>query len=122
RGPRRSAVDAEFGEPLLPASSEAGPRKIGWATPGVSAYLGGTFGAQLANNALQVVLPLHLMQLAHSASIVGFATGLTTATDALGALLRGALGARDKPKPLLSGATSVRAGAPTDSAGSDLAG
>lgn len=76
--------------------------------PQVGAYLAGTFGARVANNALQVTLPLILLQSSNSPSAVGFVTALTTALDTTGTLLGGWLCSLLHPRKLLILSTSVR--------------
>ena len=75
----------------------------------IRAYLMGTFGSQVANNALQVTLPLLVLQLSDSLSAVAFITALTTAVDTGGTLLGGWFSGRLHPRMLLIVSTAIRA-------------
>jgi len=86
-----------------PAAPDAAPPAKTWH------YLVGVFMGQVANNALQVALPLVLLKITSSLSTVGFATAMAAAMDAAGTLIGGRLAARVHPKKLLAGAAAARA-------------
>ncbi|HEX4047040.1 MAG TPA: MFS transporter, partial [Elusimicrobiota bacterium] len=99
--PRRARTPAagEPSEPPVPASAK-GPRLGG--------YLSGTFGAQLASNALQVTMPLLFLKLTGSAATAAFAVTIGSAFDAAGTLIGGWLTDRVRAKPVLIGTTIAR--------------
>ncbi len=85
--------------------SGSGPRK---APRGVRAYVAGTFGAQLANNALQVTLPLLLIQVSGPAA-AAWVTGVSTLLDTAGTLVGGWLSTRASPAKVLVVSSLARA-------------
>jgi dTMP kinase len=101
--PRRAAHEASSeGSPVPPAPSAPKPAaKLG-------GYLAGTFGAQLASNALQVTMPLLFLKLTGSAAAAAFAVTIGSALDATGTLVGGWLTDRVRAKPVLVGTTVAR--------------
>ena len=105
--PAALANGASDGENSVPTAASAAPN----AAPPAKTwhYLAGVFMGQVANNALQVALPLVLLKITSSLSTVGFATAMAAAMDAAGTLIGGRLAARVHPKKLLAGAAAGRA-------------
>jgi len=92
---------------LKPApSSSAEATEI---SPKVWAFFVGTFATEFASKALQVTLPLLLLQFAKSLSAVGFITALTAGVDTSGTLVGGWLCDRLQARTLLVAATAMRA-------------
>ncbi|MFI5347389.1 MAG: dTMP kinase, partial [Elusimicrobiota bacterium] len=104
-GPAVSGADSTGVRPtgLTPAPKSASPRLAG--------YLGGTFGAQLASNALQVTMPLLFLKMTGSAAAAAFAVTIGSALDAAGTLVGGWLTDRVRAKPVLIGTTIARGAA-----------
>ncbi len=99
--PRRTPAAPAAEQPAPPAPPSAkGPR--------LSGYLSGTFGAQLASNALQVTMPLLFLKLTGSAATAAFAVTIGSAFDAAGTLVGGWLTDRVRAKPVLIGTTIAR--------------
>ena len=99
--PRRAAAEPAGEHPAPPAPpSSKGPRLGG--------YLSGTFGAQLASNALQVTMPLLFLKLTGSVASTAFAVTIGSAFDAAGTLVGGWLTDRVRAKPVLIGTTIAR--------------
>ena len=99
--PRRTQAEPAGEHPAPPAPPSAkGPRLTG--------YLSGTFGAQLASNALQVTMPLLFLKLTGSAATAAFAVTIGSAFDAAGTLVGGWLTDRVRAKPVLIGTTIAR--------------
>jgi dTMP kinase len=102
------------------AAPAAAPRRwyslLSKPTPGprgprLAGYLGGTFGAQLASNALQVTMPLLFLKITGSAATAAFAVTIGSAFDAAGTLVGGWLTDRVRAKPVLIGTTIARGAA-----------
>ncbi|MDE2491322.1 MAG: dTMP kinase [Elusimicrobia bacterium] len=100
-----------------PASEKAddaappAPRTPAAPAPRLWGYLSGTFGAQLASNALQVSMPLLFLKMTGSASHAAFAVFAGAAADALGTRVGGNLVDRHGAKKVLLGTTLVRGAA-----------
>jgi hypothetical protein len=79
--------------------------------PRLAPFLGGTFLAQVASNALQVTMPLLILQVTGSAATAAFAATASSAVDAFGTLIGGRLTDRFGSKPVLVGTTIARGAA-----------
>jgi len=102
----RAPVRASFvssGRPTPPVPPAAAPR--------LAAFLGGTFLAQVASNALQVTMPLLILQLTGSGAVAAFAATLSSLIDAAGTILGGRLIDRFGSKPVLIATTLARGAA-----------
>ncbi len=99
--PRVSAAAERLGPPAPPAPSA---RRL-------APFLGGTFLAQVASNALQVTMPLLILAVTGSAAAAAFAATLSSAFDAAGTLLGGRLVDRFGSKAVLIGTTIARGAA-----------
>ena len=78
---------------------------------GAWAFIGGTFGAQLANKTLQATLPLLLYHASGSLLVTTWVLGGTALLDMLGVQLGGRLSDRYSAKAVLVGSSWVRAAA-----------
>ncbi len=98
---------------LAPSSALRSPRPEPPAAKGprLAPFLGGTFLAQLASNALQVTMPLLLLQASGSAAVAAFSAAASSAVDAAGTLVGGRLVDRFGAKPVLLATTLVRGAA-----------
>lgn len=81
------------------------------ATPRLAPFLGGTFLAQVASNALQVTMPLLILQVTGSAATAAFSATLSSAFDAAGTIVGGKLVDRFGSKTVLVGTTIARGAA-----------
>jgi len=81
------------------------------SSPRLTGYLSGTFGAQLASNALQVTMPLLFLKITGSAAAAAFAVTIGSAFDAAGTLAGGWLTDRVRARPVLIGTTLARGAA-----------
>lgn len=95
----RGVAAAERAESPVPAPARLAP------------FLGGTFGAQVASNALQVLMPLLILQVSGSAAAAAFAATVSSAFDAAGTILGGKLVDRVGSKRVLVATTIVRGAA-----------
>ncbi|MBI3565052.1 MAG: dTMP kinase [Elusimicrobia bacterium] len=125
-GVEADAVRADFADGARPAASETEPVLAAGTTPRASGltpatpsapkprlrgFLAGTFGAQLASNALQVTMPLLFLKITGSAAAAAFAVTIGSAFDAAGTLVGGWLTDRVRAKPVLLGTTLARGAA-----------
>ena len=113
-GAESSADDAPaaaFSQPATPAPSGLAPAAPRPSSPRLTGYLTGTFGAQLASNALQVTMPLLFLKITGSAAAAAFAVTIGSALDAAGTLVGGWLTDRVRAKPVLIGTTVARGAA-----------
>ena len=99
-GLSRRSVVAATDRPQPPAPPAASVR--------LAPFLGGTFLAQVASNALQVTMPLLLLQVSGSAALAAFAATASSAVDALGTVVGGKMTDRLGAKPVLVATTVVR--------------
>ncbi|MDE2143532.1 MAG: dTMP kinase [Elusimicrobia bacterium] len=99
------------GEASAPRPSGLAPAPNAPASPRLRGYLGGTFGAQLAGNALQVTMPLLFLKITGSAAGAALAVTIGSALDATGTLVGGWLTDRVRAKPVLIGTTIARGAA-----------
>jgi len=90
---------------LVPSAPAAPPSG---RAPSLWGYLSGTFGAQLASNALQVTMPLLFLKMTGSAAHAAFAVTIGSFFDAGGAWLGGGLTDRFGAKPVLLATTVAR--------------
>jgi len=113
---RPESVEApEFGfarEPLAANDSvSAGRSEPAPPSPRLAPFLGGTFLAQVASNALQVTMPLLVLQITGSAFAAAFSATASSVFDAAGTILGGKLTDRFGSKPVLIGTTVARGAA-----------
>lgn len=114
---RAASVEApEFGfmrEPLAaPFPADAAVRRApAPPAPRLAPFLGGTFLAQVASNALQVTMPLLVLQITGSASAAAFAATASAVFDAAGTVVGGKLTDRFGSKAVLIGTTIARGAA-----------
>lgn len=101
--PSARAASAAPDRPMPPVPPAASPR--------LAPFLGGTFLAQVASNALQVTMPLLILQVSGSAATAAFSAVLSSAFDAAGTIVGGRLTDRFGSKPVLVGTTIARGAA-----------
>lgn len=97
----RAAAAADRPTPPVPPAS----------APRLAPFLGGTFLAQVASNALQVTMPLLILQVTGSAATAAFAATVSSAFDAAGTIVGGRLVDRFGSKPVLVSTTIARGAA-----------
>ncbi|MDP3542361.1 MAG: dTMP kinase [Elusimicrobiota bacterium] len=102
---------AEAPARLSPASPVSGRRAPAPAAPRLAPFLGGTFLAQVASNALQVTMPLLILQVTGSAATAAFSAVLSSVFDAAGTFVGGRLTDRFGSKRVLVTTTIVRGAA-----------
>lgn len=125
-GVEADAVRADFADGARPGAAQSDPvvaaapssRASGLTPstprapqPRLRGFLAGTFGAQLASNALQVTMPLLFLKITGSAAAAAFAVTIGSAFDAAGTLVGGWLTDRVRAKPVLLGTTFARGAA-----------
>ena len=110
-GPGPGALVPES-SPRLAASGSAKPGGSPRPpAPKTGAFLAGVFGNQVANNALNVTLPLALLSVGQSVSSALMLTAFTTAFDMGGTLVGGWLMGRLSARAALASTAAVRAAA-----------
>ena len=75
--------------PSAPAADRPAPPVPPEPSPRLAPFLGGTFLAQVASNALQVTMPLLILQITGSAATAAFAAPVSAALDAAGTIIGG---------------------------------
>lgn len=112
---RTDAVDAPSSAQatarLSPAAPLSGRRAPTPLSPRMGPFLGGTFLAQVASNALQVTMPLLILQVTGSAATAAFSAVLSSVFDAAGTFAGGRLVDRFGSKRVLIATTIVRGAA-----------
>jgi len=112
---RRDFVEVPFGvessAPLSPASAVADRLPPAPPSPRLAPFLSGTFLAQVASNALQVTMPLLILQVTGSPATAAFSAAVSSAFDAAGTFIGGRLTDRFGSKPVLIGTTIARGAA-----------
>ncbi len=103
--PRGAVRSSPNDSPSIPA-----PARPAKPAPRLKAFLAGTFGAQLASNALQVTMPLLLLTVTGSAATAACAA-LASTIDAAGTLLGGRLVDRFGSRAVLVATTLARGAA-----------
>lgn len=96
---------------LSPSSLTSARRAPAPPAPRLAPFLGGTFLAQVASNALQVTMPLLILQVTGSAATAAFSAVLSSVFDAAGTFVGGRLTDRFGSKRVLVGTTLVRGAA-----------
>lgn len=96
---------------LSPASPVPDRRAPSPPAPRLAPFLGGTFLAQVASNALQVTMPLLILQVTGSAATAAFSAVLSSVFDAAGTFVGGRLTDLFGSKRVLVGTTIVRGAA-----------
>lgn len=96
---------------LAPASPVSDRRAPSPPSPRLAPFLGGAFLAQVASNALQVTMPLLILQVTGSAATAAFSAVLSSVFDAAGTFAGGRLVDRFGSKRVLVATTIVRGAA-----------
>lgn len=102
---------AEATATLSPPSPVSERRAPAPPAPRLAPFLVGTFLAQVASNALQVTMPLLILQVTGSAATAAFSAVLSSVFDAAGTFVGGRLTDRFGSKRVLVGTTIVRGAA-----------